>query len=139
MTNKSKEGQVRAAPEVPTSEEFTTALGRVTWLMTVSPEHKDKTAAWIEAHVAAALMFKQVRVYMKDKQPVAAVIWALVSPEVKAKLKTGVYSMALQDWRSGPEIMVVNCISPFAPAKQIADGFLRQAKEARTTSQNTVN
>ncbi|MDJ0826916.1 MAG: toxin-activating lysine-acyltransferase [Rhodobacter sp.] len=119
-------------PKAPTSEEFTSTLGQVTWLMTLSKAHRDKPISLIEAHVAAPLMFKQVRVFTKGKQPLAAVIWAYASDEVRQKLQAGGYTMTLQDWRSGPEITVVDCISPLADAQVFIDEFMRQADAAKT-------
>lgn len=111
---------------VPTSDEFSKTLGHVTWLMTLSKDHRDKSIRTIEADVLAPLMFKQVRVYTKGKQPLAAVIWAYVSPEVKSKIEADGYQMALRDWRSGPEVVVVDCISPFMEPKIFVDQFLSQ-------------
>ena len=89
-------------PDLPTSEEFSQTMGQVAWLMTLSKEHRSKPISYQEAHLTAPLMFKQVRVFEKDKQPLAAVIWAYVSPEVKSKIEAGGYTLSLQDWRSGP-------------------------------------
>lgn len=125
---------VGALPGAPTSEEFTRTLGQVTWLMTLSEQHRDCPISVIEAHVSAPLMFKQVRVFLKGKQPVAALIWAYVSPDVKAKIDGGNHVMALQDWRSGPDVKVVDCISPFAEGQVFIDQFMTQVKDASASS-----
>lgn len=119
--------------DVPSSEEFARTLGHVTWLMTLSPDHKSRDISYIEAHVSAPLMFKQVRVYMRDKQPVAAVIWAYVSAEVKAKLDAGDYRMTLQDWRSGPEVAIVDCVSPLADKELFVKQFMDAVETAKAT------
>ena len=113
-------------PDVPTSEEFTRTMGQICWLMTLSPAHRDRPISLIEAHVSAPLMFKQVRVYLKDKQPLAAVTWAYASDEVKRKIAEGNHVMGLNDWRSGPEVVVVDCISPFAPSETFVNQFMAQ-------------
>lgn len=118
-------------PDVPTSEEFTRTMGQVAWLMTLSKKHRKKPIELIEAHVSAPLMFKQVRVFTKGKQPLAAVLWAYASLEVKAKLKSDNYIMTLQDWRSGPEIVIVDCISPLADPQLFIDQFMAEAKAAQ--------
>ncbi len=59
-------------PPVPTSEEFLRTMGQVSWLMTLSPEHRDRPIRYLEAHLAAPLMLKQVRVVTRGSQPVAA-------------------------------------------------------------------
>lgn len=125
---KKKEG---FTPSVPTSEEFSRTLGHVTWLMTQSRDHRKREINLIEAHVIAPLMFKQVRVFTKGKQPIAAVIWAYASPDVKEKLETGDYVMTLQDWRSGPEVLVVDCISPLMDPQMFIDQFSGDVKAAQ--------
>ncbi len=111
-------------PDVPKSEEFTRTMGQISWLMTLSTAHRDQPISLIEAHVSAPLMFKQVRVYLKNKQPLAAVIWAYASQDIKQKIADGNYTMALNDWRSGPEVVVVDCISPFAPPETFVNQFM---------------
>ncbi|MEO9649845.1 MAG: toxin-activating lysine-acyltransferase [Roseobacter sp.] len=128
-TEKSKPFQ----PSLPTSEEFSRSLGHVTWLMTQSPHHKKRQIELIEAHVIAPLMFKQVRVYLNGKQPLAAVIWASVSDVVKEKLEAGGYIMQLQDWRSGPEVVVVDCVSPLGDPKVFTEKFIAQVEAAQQT------
>ena len=110
-------------PKLPSSEEFTHVLGQVTWLMTLSKSHRERLIAHIDDLVVAPLMLKQVRVYLKGKQPLAAVMWAYASPEVKAKIAAPPFIMALNDWRSGPEIVVVDCISPFADPNMFFEQF----------------
>ena len=117
---------------VPTSDEFCQTLAHATWLMTLSKTHKEKTVSWINAHVVTPLMFKQVRIFSKEKQPLAAVIWAYVSPEVKQKLDAGDYTMSLQDWRSGSEVVVVDCISPLMKPQMFIDQFMLSVRNAQT-------
>ena len=119
-------GSAHPGLSAPTSEEFTRVLGQVAWLMSMSKDHRDKPISLIEAHVSAPLMYKQVRVFTKGKQPLAAVLWAYASSELKSKLTTGSYEMGLHDWRSGPEILVVDCISPFMDSKIFVNEFMAQ-------------
>jgi len=101
----------RFAPDVPTSDEFTRTLGQVSWLLTLSKKHREQPISFIETSICVPLMFKQLRVFLKGKQPVAALTWAYVSVEVAEKVKCG-DELALADWRSGPDVVVVDCISP---------------------------
>lgn len=116
--------------QTPTSEEFIETLGRVTWLLSQSNEHKKKPIEWVEANVLSPLMFKQVRVFSKGKQPLAAISWAYASVAVLERLKFPQYELALPDWRSGPTIVVVDCISPFSESQNFKDAFLEEAKKA---------
>jgi len=110
----------------PTSEEFTRTLGQATWLMTVSKQHRSKDIAFVEAAICAPLMYKQLRVFLQGKQPVAVLTWAYASEEVKAKVEAGEGPLQLHDWRSGPEVVVVDCISPFTDKKKFIDAFMSE-------------
>lgn len=129
MTN-STAGRAKA-PELPNSEEFSQTLGQVSWLCTLSKDHRTRQIGFLEHHVITPLMFKQVRVYTKGKQPLGALIWAYVSPEVKAKIEAGDYTMGLNDWRSGSEIVIVDCISPFVDGQMFIDQFQTQIAQLR--------
>jgi len=97
--------------------------------MTQSKSHRVSDIALIESHVVAPLMFKQVRVYTKDKQPLAAIIWAYASKKIKEKLSQDRYRMSLQDWRSGNEIAIVDCVSPFINSQIFIEQFMREIEE----------
>lgn len=113
---------------VPTSEEFISVFGQVSWLATLSKDHRNQPIGFLEAYLSVPLMFKQVRVYKRDKQPLAAVIWAYVSKDIKKNLEGGDYRMGFKDWRSGPHIVVVDCISPFTDKSRFIDEFLSEAQ-----------
>ena len=115
-------------PDVPTSEEFLRTMGQVSWLLTLSMDHRDKPITYLETHVAAPLMLKQVRVVTRGNQPIAALTWAYASPEVTARIEAGDRTMALGDWRSGPEIVIVDVISPLVDRQIIINQFLGQVR-----------
>jgi hemolysin-activating ACP:hemolysin acyltransferase len=121
-------------PDIPSSEEFTRALGQISWLMTMSKRHRQLKVEWMEAHIIAPLAFKQVRVLLKEKRPVAAVIWAYASKSVAEKIAGGEYDIKLEDWRSGQEVIVVECISPFGHEQRFIDTFLAEVAKAKRHS-----
>ena len=122
--------------KAPTSDEFAKTLGLVTWLSTLSKEHKDLPLHALQARVMAPLMLKQVRVFTKGKQPIAAISWAYVSTEVRNRLSSKLYTMDLKDWRSGTDIVVVDCIAPFGEAEVFIQRFLSEAKESQARLKN---
>jgi len=51
--------------------------------------------------------------------------WATVSDEVKEKFKSGGNALELRDWRSGENLIVVECVSPFTAEKDITAQFFK--------------
>jgi cytolysin-activating lysine-acyltransferase len=109
--------------KAPDAATFASALGQAVWLMTVSKDHRGLPISAIESLVTPAVLLQQFKLYMKDKQPVAFVAWAAVSDEIKASLAAGSYVLEPQDWRSGPNIEIVACVSPFALRSEIEKQF----------------
>ena len=123
--------------DAPSSEQFSQALGKVVWLLGMSENHAAKTIATIEPTFTAPLVFKQLRIFSKGKQPVAAVTWAYASEPVRRKIEAG-EQLELQDWRSGPELTVVDCVSPFMERKKVEERFLQEIS-ALDLLQNDIN
>ena len=102
---------------------FASALGQAVWLMTVSKEHRDLPIRFIEERITPAVLLRQFKIYLKDKQPIAFISWAAVSEEVNARMQAGGFTLTPADWRSGNRVVVVECISPFAPKSEIIAQF----------------
>ncbi|WP_139163223.1 toxin-activating lysine-acyltransferase [Epibacterium ulvae] len=129
-----KEHNLTTSP--PTSDEFTKALGQITWLMTVSKDHRDKPTSWIETQICAPLMFRQVRVFVKDKRPLAALTWAYASDDLQSRLRTAGHIMSLQDWRCGSEVSIVECISALGNSQPFIDQFMAEVATSRDAKNN---
>ena len=110
--------------------DFGKFLGLVTWLMSMSKDHKDLPIGSIDQRVLPAIVLKQFKLITKGKMPVAFVAWAMVSDEVKAQLEKGSGELDLKQWRSGKNLVVVECISPFAPAETVKSKFLNDMRNA---------
>ncbi|WP_162528233.1 toxin-activating lysine-acyltransferase [Gemmobacter caeruleus] len=122
-----------AAPLTPGSEEFLRSLGQITWLMGLSDSHRDLPIHEIEARIQVPLMLRQVRIYTEGPRPIAALTWAGVSESIRQALQFPQFRMRMQDWRSGPDIIVVDCISPFAPREKFEALFQEQLHESGFT------
>lgn len=85
--------------------------------MTVSKAHRHLPIADIETIAATPVLLSQFKLYSRGKQPVAFLSWAMVSNEVKARIESGKTKIDLQDWRSGDNLIVEDCISPFNTQK----------------------
>ena len=118
----------------PSPETFGSALGQAVWLMSMSPKHKTLPIQSIDARTLPAILLKQFKLYFKGKQPVAFIAWAMVTDEVKAKLAEGA-EIGLQDWRGGPNLVVIDCVSPFAEDEKVKAEFM----ESMSAVTNKVN
>jgi hemolysin-activating ACP:hemolysin acyltransferase len=110
--------------------DFGMFLGLATWLMSMSKEHKDLPIGTIDRRVLPAIILKQFKLIMKDKMPVAFIAWATVSDEVEAQLEVGSDGLDLKLWRSGKNIVIIECVSPFAPTETVKSKFLEEMKSA---------
>lgn len=103
---------------------FGSALGQAVWLMTMSADHKEKPIKALEAEVLPAILLQQFKLYSKGKQPVAFLTWATVTDEIKKRFDAGDTSLEIQDWRSGNNIIILDCVSPFNPKDVFEKTFL---------------
>lgn len=114
---------------------FGATMGNAVWLMTMDKSYRDRPIRDIEALIAAPILLRQFKLYSKDNQPVAFLTWASVSEEVKAKIAAG-EPLALEDWRSGENIEVVDVVSPFNPADVIRQRFLEGVRKETSGKSN---
>lgn len=103
--------------------------------MTVSKEHRDLPISEIEKRVSPAILLKQFRIYNKGKQPIAFLSWAAVSDEVKARFESGDKSLAPHEWRCGENIVIVECVSPFAERSEIEAQFNSSLTQTKPNKQ----
>jgi len=115
-------------PRFLDSPTFASTLGQAVFLMTVSKRHRDLKISVIEEIVSTAIFLQQFKLYSKGKQPIAFLAWATVSDEVKERFDAGNVALELKDWRSGSNLIVVDCISPFTSEKEIKKQFFTVVK-----------
>ncbi|OBY25205.1 toxin-activating lysine-acyltransferase [Leisingera sp. JC1] len=113
---------------------FASVMGQAVWLMSMSKDHRELPIKTVEDLLSPAILLKQFRLYSQGMQPLAFVIWASVSDEVKARLESGNKKLELADWRSGTNIVVVDCISPLHPAGTFIEKFMASAQDARANA-----
>ena len=110
-----------------TPETFAGALGNITWLASMSADHKSKPISWLENAVFPGVMLKQFKLYFKEKQPVAALFFGLLSDANKSKWEKTGEIPALEHWRGGENIVVFDCIAPFGGREDLVSGFIEKA------------
>ena len=110
-------------PHMKDSATFASAFGQAVWLMTLSKDHRDLKVKQIEDLVTPAVFLQQFKIYSQGKQPVAFLSWASVSDQIKARFDDGNRTLGAEEWRSGKHIVIVDCVSPFAPKDEIVKQF----------------
>ncbi|WNZ54052.1 toxin-activating lysine-acyltransferase (plasmid) [Microbulbifer sp. MKSA007] len=108
---------------------FASTMGQAVWLMTMSEAHKELPIRIVEERIAPALLLRQFKLYSKGNQPVAFLVWASVSDEVKERIENGEKKLDVKEWRSGNNIVVLDCVSPFNPAAVFEQKFLSELRK----------
>lgn len=105
-------------------ETFASTIGQIAWLATMSADHKERPIGWLERTVFPGLLLRQFKLYLKDKQPVAAIVYALLDDDHFARWQASGDVPTLEHWRSGANVAVVACVSPFAEASKVTAEFM---------------
>lgn len=107
-----------AAPQAPT---ISHVLGEMTWLLSQSPLHRELRIGDLEWLAMPPLIYQQFYLFRDGDRPVGLALWAYCGPAAEAKLQKGVVEpenrLTLEDWKSGPDIWLVDLIAPFANAE----------------------
>ena len=115
-------------PKTPEPETFGSAFGHAVWLMTMSNDHQERSIGSLKSGALNAFLLKQFKLYFKGKQPVAFVAWAMMSDKVQEKFNNGEL-LELADWRSGHNLVVVDCVAPFSKIEDVEAEFLGEMKK----------
>lgn len=113
---------------------FGSTFGIAVWLMTMDKNHREKSIKELEEMILPAILLQQFKLYSKDGQPVAFLIWAAVSDEIKARIEGGNPKLELNEWRSGNSVMVLDCISPFNPKEVFEEEFWKGVSSTANNS-----
>ncbi|MEM7069953.1 MAG: toxin-activating lysine-acyltransferase [Pseudomonadota bacterium] len=108
---------------------FGSTFGIVVWLMTMDKRYADVLVKELEKKILPAILLQQFKLYSKKSQPVAFLTWAAVSDEIKVKIDKGNTELELTDWRSGNNMTVLDCVSPFADHQVFIDEFWKGVKD----------
>jgi hemolysin-activating ACP:hemolysin acyltransferase len=107
-------------------QEFGIVLGSVSWLMSMSEEHKHLPFSTLDDRVLPALLLKQFKLVRQKEMPVAFIAWATLTDEIAAEFEAGTRKLALDDWRSGKKLTIVECVSPFSPVEEVKKTFFER-------------
>ncbi len=131
-------GQPKAALDLQTatarSRALAANLGAVVAIMMRTPEHRNATLSEIETLVGPPLGLDQIAIVeARDPEsgivaPVAAVLWAMVSQDVDARLSDITNSkprLEPRDWRSGPIAWIVTAIGHKTAVTQLLEQVVK--------------
>ncbi|MEM1276057.1 MAG: toxin-activating lysine-acyltransferase [Pseudomonadota bacterium] len=109
-------------------------LGQIVWLMTQSKQHRGLFLSDLEWSVMPAILMKQFKIFYHEDQPKAAVFWAMVDEDTKARLdQVTVRKLKLREWKSGPLPYMVDAIAPFGDRDQLMVEMEKELKDLLAT------
>ena len=100
-------------------------LGEAVWLMSRSPRHRQYLISDLEWLVMPPVLLRQFRMFYEGQQPVAMVLYALLSEEAEQRLEAGAPSLRENEWRSGDRLRTIDAIAPFGQA----EAFVKETHE----------
>jgi len=136
------------APATGAPRTVAEALGQVTWLLSQSAQHRELKIKDLEWSFMPAILLEQFRVFRfgplpglstdevqaamprgitqegLEQLPLGIAIWAKLSKAAEAKLEGGQH-LAVEDWRSGDRVWLVELVTPFATSEnKLAEAML---------------
>lgn len=107
---------------------FSTVLGQVTWLLSISTAHKDESIRWVDKHIYPPLVLGQLKVFRQRKNPIGLVTWALADGLDAFDYDAFFASEDLGRWRAGKQVQIVDVVSPFGGSDLLVERFLKSTK-----------
>jgi cytolysin-activating lysine-acyltransferase len=101
-------------------------LGPAVWLFSRDPYRRFTFFADIDWRLMPPLVVDQCRLYSKEGLPWAFVTWAFVSDAVDQRFSGQTPVIAPTEWKSGEHVWLIDVVSPFGDAHEVAKEALRQ-------------
>lgn len=119
-----------AAVRSPTSA--AEVFGEVVALMMMPASHKHLFLADLEWLVLPPIMLRQFRLWRNADKPVGFASWALLSPEVEARMMGGARRLQPAEWKSGEHAWLIDVLAPTPDfAQQMVDELKRTVFQGR--------
>ena len=94
-------------------------LGEITWLLSQSPIYKNLFISDLEWMVMPAILLEQFRIFYGPKSPAAVALWANVSDETDARLRSGESRLKANEWKGGDIPWLIELVTPFGAQDEI--------------------
>ena len=95
-------------------------LGEVVTLLMQSKLHCSSYVLDIYNHILPPIDHNQFRIYRKGVYPVGFVSWAFLTKEKAESYLKGEYSVKIDDWNCGDNMIYTDFIAPFGDMRAIA-------------------
>jgi cytolysin-activating lysine-acyltransferase len=80
------------------------------------------------------IALKQFRLFAQDNRPVGFAVWAFVSDEVEARLKTSVNRLKPNEWTSGDHCWLIDLVAPMGGAGAFVNMLQESVLKGQTVS-----
>ena len=94
-------------------------LGEITWLLSQSPIYKNLFISDLEWMVMPAILLEQFRIFYGPNSPAAVALWANVSDETDARLRSGESRLKANEWKGGEIPWLIELVTPFGAQDEI--------------------
>lgn len=94
-------------------------LGEVAWLMSQSPPHRSIPLGALTWLVLPAIQLNQFKLHRVGNKPWGYISWAFLVASIVDRLKNGNLQLAPGEWKSGPELFLVDLVAPFGGAQEL--------------------
>jgi cytolysin-activating lysine-acyltransferase len=95
-------------------------LGPALWLFARDQYRRFTFVADIDWRLMPPLVLDQCRLYSREGLPWSFVTWAFVAPEVDQRFRAHAPVIAPTEWKSGEHVWLVDVVSPFGNAEDVA-------------------
>lgn len=97
-------------------------LGEVTWVLSQSRFHKHFALGDLEWMVMPPILANQFRVFHQEKVPLGFAIWAYLSEEAEARVRSQAESgvgarLKPDDWKSGDRLWLIEMVTLDGPER----------------------
>lgn len=96
-----------------------TILGKISWIWSFSPLHKDWPVSIMAINVIPAILHRQYYILMENDLPVAYCSWARLNLQNEVKYIKNTNSLSPDDWNSGDRNWFIDWVAPFGHNNQL--------------------
>lgn len=109
-------------------------LGPVMWLYARDPLRRFTFVSDMDWRLLPPLVLDQCKLYLRQEVPWAYFSWAMVSPEVDARLRSAVPVIAPHEWRGGNIPWLIDVVTPFGDSQALIQEVCTQFAKGKKIS-----